>query len=339
MPRPPISVVLPFRDAAATLAEALASTLADLGPDDEIVAVDDGSRDEGPRLVEDAHRVDARVRLVPRADPRGSVAGALRLGVARARHAFIGRMDGDDVTLRGRFDASFELLASDPSLGAVAVRAEGFPAPDAGLTAYLAWQNALLAREAHAHAIFVESPLCHPATLLRREALDAVGGYQDPPWPEDWDLWLRMHARGYGLAKVPATGLRWRRHAAAVTLVDPRCTRESLREARATYLARELSRRGRDFAVWGAGKEGRRLARSLAARGARPTCFVDIDPLKIGRVARGLPIVSAEVATKRARDEALLVVIAVGARGARDVVRTRLLGAGLVEGEDFLAAA
>ena len=59
--------------------------------------------------------------------------------------------------------------------------------------------------------------------------------------------------------------------------------------------------------------------------------WVDIDPRKIGRTARGAPIVGREALT---RDEFTLV--AVGARGARDEVRRWLLGRGFVEGDDFL---
>ena len=49
---PALSVLLPFRDAAPTLAEAVESVLAERDPHLELLAIDDGSRDEGPRWVE-----------------------------------------------------------------------------------------------------------------------------------------------------------------------------------------------------------------------------------------------------------------------------------------------
>ncbi|MBW3631240.1 MAG: glycosyltransferase, partial [Gemmatimonadetes bacterium] len=43
---------MPYRDAAPTLGDALAGVLADLGPGDEVIAVDDGSRDESASVVD-----------------------------------------------------------------------------------------------------------------------------------------------------------------------------------------------------------------------------------------------------------------------------------------------
>lgn len=197
----------------------------------------------------------------------------------------------------------------------------------------MAWQNGLVTKEEHALAVHVESPLCHPGTMMRREAIEAVGGYRDAPWPEDWDLWLRLHHAGFGLAKIPRVLLRWRRHEATTTRTDPRCAPERLRAARARYLAPSLA--DSVFGVWGAGQTGRRLARALAAEGAKASFFIDIDPRKIGRKAYEAPIL--DVASGLARGARL--VVAVGDRGARDVVRARLAGQGRVEGRDYVCAA
>jgi len=88
--------------------------------------------------------------------------------------------------------------------------------------------------------------------------------------------------------------------------------------------------------VWGAGATGRRLARALEGHGLAPRAFVDIDPGKIGGVARGRPIVAAEAHLDDARRP--FTVVAVGAAGARAIVRGRLLGAGAEELRDFVCA-
>src|SRR5690349_1483577 len=95
MSPPLVSVLLPVRDAAATLDQALDSLLAQTMPALEIVAVDDGSRDDsGPRLEAWAAR-DPRVRVL-RGPPRGLVA-ALEEGRRQARAPFLARMDADDL--------------------------------------------------------------------------------------------------------------------------------------------------------------------------------------------------------------------------------------------------
>ena len=325
-----LSVLLPYRDVVTTVRGAVASVLEDLGPGDEVVAVDDGSRDGSAEVV---RSVDDP-RLVHLGTGGVGIVGALNRGLAAARGELVARMDGDDVSLPGRFGASRALLAAEPSVAVVAVAAEPFGDVGPGLARYVAWQNGVVTAEEHARAIFIESPMCHPATTLRRDALEAVGGYRESAWAEDYDLWLRLHAAGFGLAKVPRVLFRWRIHDASLTWRDARYAPERHRAARAHYLSRWLQKKSvRSFGIWGAGKTGKRLARALEAEGARPAFFVDIDPKKVGGIARGRPILDADAGMGRG-----FLVVAVGAQGARDIVRARLDARGLVEGCDYLCA-
>jgi len=316
--RPVIGVLLPFRDAAATLEEAVRSLLTE---DVEIVAIDDGSRDGGAARLPR----DPRVRWV-RTEGVG-IARALAIGLEHTSAPLIARMDGDDISLPGRFAAQLAALRDDVSL--VATRVEAFPEVGEGLRRYVAWMNEALTPEDHAREIFVESPICHPSVLMRRDALEAVGGYRDVDGPEDYDLWLRLHSHGHRFVKVPEVFLKWRHHAQRATIVDPRYALERFTATKAPHLARWLN--GRRFAIWGAGPTGKRLARALEPHGARPDRFIDIDPTK--REARGVPVVSPDTIT---RDDVILA--AVGARGARDEIRADLRRRGLIECENFVCA-
>jgi glycosyltransferase involved in cell wall biosynthesis len=333
--KPRISVLLPYRDAGETLAEALESLLAEREVGFEVIAVDDGSRDDGPAVV--ARLAAGDERVIPIASPGLGIAGALARGAAAARGELLARMDADDVSLPGRLGAQAALLDADARLGAVGTLVEAFPdeAVGEGTRRYVAWLNALVTPEDHDRDLFVESPLCHPSVMMRREALDRVGGYRDVPWAEDYDLWLRLHAAGYRLAKVPEVGLRWRQHPRRATLCDPRYALARFDLLKARYLAPRLLRAGRPVAVWGAGKTGKHLARALEHEGVRSSLFVDIDPRKIGRTARGAPIVAPEALPRGEHT----VVVAVGTRGARALVRAWLDAAGFVEGLDYLCAA
>ena len=333
--RPLVSVLLPYRDAASTLDEAIASVLAQEDVELELVAVDDRSRDDGPARVAAWATRDARVRAV-QSEGEGIVA-ALQTAVRHAEGPVLGRIDADDVALPQRLARQLVLLASDERLGAVGTLVEAFVtggSVGAGLERYVAWQNSLVTPEEHARDRFVESPLCQPSMVLRRSAFDAVGGYRHTTWPEDYDLLLRLSAAGFTLAKVPEVLLRWRHHPERATCRDPRCAPARIVEAKAHYLAPELTARGRPVVVWGAGQTGKRFARALEAHGVVIERFVDIDPRKIGRVARGRPVVAPA-----ALPPAAFVVVALGAPGARVVVRARLLAMGRVELRDFVCVA
>jgi glycosyltransferase involved in cell wall biosynthesis len=330
---PLVSVLMPFRDAAGTVEEAAQSILAQQGVALELVAVDDGSRDDGAARVGAMAMRDRRVVLL-RGPGRG-IAAALNGGLSAARGSVIARMDADDVALPGRLARQLQVLSRHARVGALGTRVETLGHCGEGMRRYIAWQNSVVSPEDHARELFVESPLCHPSVALRREALDDAGGWRDGPWPEDYDLWLRLDARGWKLAKVPEVLLAWRQGEGRATFTDPRYRLERFTEARARYLAPKLEASRRPVAVWGAGPTGKRLARALEVHGVRAARFVDIDPRKIGRVARGAPIVAA--AALQPGEET--VVVAVGARGARDLVRAELIARGFVEGVDFVCAA
>jgi hypothetical protein len=328
-----ISVLLPFRNAGATIDAALASLLDGAPHMLEVLAVDDGSVDGGAERVRAWAQRDDRVRLVPTA--RSGLVGALCTGVTEARGALIARMDADDISHPGRLARQREVLVARPELGLlasqVAATADDGPIGE-GLARYVAWQNGLIAPSDHRRELFVESPVCHPSVMMRREALEAAGGYRESSGPEDYDLWLRLDAAGWAMAKLPEVLLTWRQHAGQATFTHPRYALERFRETKAPHLARRVAESGRARSVvWGAGATGRKLARQLERHGFEAQAFIDIDPQKIGGMARGAPICA--VAALDARTDA--VVVAVGARGARDLIRPELDRRGFIEGESY----
>jgi len=330
-----ISVLLPFRDAASTLEEALDSMLAQRGVELEVIAVDDGSRDASSAVAQRLASAHPRLRII-RTEGVG-IARALALATQHARCELLARMDADDVAHEDRLAHQLEALAQRPEIAVLGTQVACFPDEEVGegLLRYVGWQNELLTPDDHARQLFVESPLCHPSIVMRRAALQAVGGYRHGDFPEDYDLLLRLDAAGYALAKLPEVLLSWRHHAERATLTDARYDRARFLAAKAPHLARRLRAFGRPIDLWGAGATGKRIARALEPHGVRVERFIDIDPNKIGRTARGAPIVPAnEVTAPGART----VLVGVAARGARDLVRGRLDALGYREGTDYLCA-
>jgi glycosyltransferase involved in cell wall biosynthesis len=328
-----VSVLMPFRDAAATLEEAARSILVQRDVTLELVAIDDGSRDDGAMRMARLAARDRRIVLV--AGGGVGIAAALNRGLCAARGHFIARMDADDVALPDRLAKQVRLLAQEERLAAVGARVAVVGDCSEGLRRYVAWQNGLISPADHARELFVESPLCHPSVVLRRDALERAGGWRQVAWAEDYDLWLRLDASGWHLAKVPDVLLMWRHLRGRATFTDPRYALGRFVEAKAAYMAPKLARWARPLAIWGAGPTGRRLARALEAHDIRPSLFIDIDPRKIGRLARGVPILPFDGVLPGVQT----VVVAVGVRGARALVRAELAEKGFVEGHDFICAA
>ena len=304
---------MPFRDAAATLAEALASLAAQDLADFELVAVDDGSHDGSSEVLRSRWPAARLALLQP---GRVGLVAALNLGLAHCRGELVARMDADDVATADRLRLQSAYLDAHPEVAITGakVRCFGGAPLGQGYRLYEAWLNELLTHEDIERELFVESPLAHPSVMARRQVLAGLGGYHDRSWPEDYDLWLRAAARGLRFGKVDAVLLHWRDYPERTSRRDARYSQGAFLRCKAHYLARGPLAGRTAVAIWGAGPIGRRLGRSLRAEGVPIAAYVDIDPRKIGRCRGGVPVRSPDELHRLRPD---FVVAAVGSRGAR----------------------
>ena len=331
-------MLLPVRDAIATLGACLDSLAAQTLADHEVVAVDDGSRDGSGELLLARARLDPRLQ-VRRTSRRGLVS-ALSLSLAEARAPLVVRMDADDTSLAERLARQADRLERDLSVDVLGCRvrltASPGETPGEGMRAYVEWQNALLDHDAIFRDRFVESPLVHPSVAMRAETLRGLGGWRAFDGPEDYDLWLRAFDAGLRFAKLGETLVEWRDGTERLTRVDPRYAPERFLALKLEALARGPLAGTRPAVLWGAGPVGKAWARALRARGHGVAAFVEVDLHKIGGKLAGAPIVSVEDA---GRLRGPLHLAAVGQRGARARIRAEAARLGLEDGKDLVAVA
>jgi len=120
-----------------------------------------------------------------------------------------------------------------------------------------------------------------------------------------------------------------------LTRTDPRYALARHVALKCAYLARGPSPDGASR-VWGAGETGRAFADALGREGVAVALFVEVDRKKIGRTVRGAPVVSYE---QVGRARGLPLLVAVGAPGARGLIRAELARAGLREVDDYRCVA
>jgi glycosyltransferase involved in cell wall biosynthesis len=205
---PAVSILLPVRNAAPYLAEALDSLICQTFNDFEILAVDDGSEDNSADILRSYSDRDPRFRCTF-SGRRGLVA-SLNSALAEARAPLVARMDADDISLPERLAKQVAHLDARPECVAVGCDVTLVDAEGQGLS--------ILQCETEAARIEAEllrggsRAVVHPATMIRRSALLAVGGY-DPAWDgvEDLDLFLRLTLVGK-LENVPEVLYLYRQH-------------------------------------------------------------------------------------------------------------------------------
>ncbi len=335
---PIISVLLPIYNAADTLDQAIRSLVRQTFDDFEVIAVDDGSDDESPSILRRWAKRNRRIK--PVFHERVGLIGVLNAGLERAGGELVARMDADDVSHPKRFERQVALMRAHPELSVAGCLVRSFPKHSVreGFRIYEAWLNSLIAHEDMVREIYIESPLAHPSTMMRRTELIELGGYEDHGWPEDYDLWLRYHLAGGRFAKVPEALYFWREHEDRLSRTDPRYAVERFLRAKAHYLAQGPLKGTESVIVWGAGQTGRRLSKHLLREGVRIAAFVDVDSKKIGRMLRGIPVIAPDDLVST-RGSAGFLLSAVSSRGARALIREWARGQGWEEGRDFLCVA
>lgn len=333
---PRLSVLMPCRDAAGHLPDAIASIEAQTFRDFEVIAVDDGSSDDTVAVLGAWSGRDGRVSVVRQ--PRRGIVPALAAAHARARGTLIGRMDADDIAHPDRFARQLALLDDQPDIVACGTGVRYFPEAVVrdGARRYAAWLNGCTEPADLARDIFVECPIAHPTLIVRRDTFDAAGGYRDMGWPEDYDLVLRLWRTGGRLANVPAVLLAWREGAGRLSRTDPRYDGAAFRRCKVEHLSATLLRARAGVVVWGAGPTGKAFARALRAHGERLRAFIDIDSRKIGQTVYGLPVESPEALGTYT---GAFAVAAVGSARGRGEIRRALDGEGWIEGVDYCAVA
>ena len=215
MARPSVSVLLPVRNGFPFLVEALASLYAQSRKDWEWVLVDDGSTDGTQRWLQQLAREEDRIRLV--ASGGRGITAALQRGLTACRAPFIARMDADDLCHPHRLARQLDFLDRHPDVVAVgcwtlSIDADGDP------IATSRWKTSH--EKILAQLLVGCGGLPHPGAVMRRDALESIGGYrQDLTYAQDKDLWLRLAEIGR-LANLPDVLLYYREHPSSISQKD-----------------------------------------------------------------------------------------------------------------------
>jgi glycosyltransferase involved in cell wall biosynthesis len=186
-----VSVVIPARDAASTVGQAVRSAARQTLPPAEIIVVDDASGDATAAAAAEAY---AGVRVMTGAG-RG-VARARNLGVEAASGEWVGFLDADDHWEPGLLEAAMKAIEARP--GALACFAAATPVNDAGRVVGRHDMTTTVSLDDIVSARVVPTT---SATVVSREALLELGGFYGdfaaPSGVEDLDLWMRMALHGH----------------------------------------------------------------------------------------------------------------------------------------------
>lgn len=203
-----ISVVIPVYNGSRYLRACIDSALNQTYPQIEIVAVNDGSKDNSMEILKS---YGDRILVIDQANSGQAI--ARNNGVKASHGELVAFLDQDDVWDDIKLERQAALLNRHSNALATycdhrGIDEHGVVTSQSGALYYPRTSGQILE-----HLIRGNFILSASLVMLRRSAFDAAGGFDasQPHWSDDYDLWMRIAARGAFLYQIE-TLVGYRRH-------------------------------------------------------------------------------------------------------------------------------
>jgi hypothetical protein len=208
-----VAVIVVAHDSASSLPATLASVAGQLSAGDELIVVDNASRDASAAVA----RACSGARVIERRVNDG-FGGGCHAGVAVTTAALLFFLNPDAVLEEGCLSELRGMAASHPGWGAwqaLVLLDEDYVNTDGGVTHWsgIAWAGRCGTRHEDVPRQPHEVSFASGAALMvRREAWDAVGGFEARyfMYAEDVDFSMRLRLAGWGVGAAPAARVRHR---------------------------------------------------------------------------------------------------------------------------------
>lgn len=212
MPEPPlVSVIIASYNHAPYVETSIRSVLEQRYPNVELIVIDDGSSDDSVQRIQ---RLQEQYGFDFRTQQNRGLTRTLNEAIARSKGALIAPFGSDDIMLPDRLAQQVAYMADKPEVGICAGNIELMHADG---TPYSASQQRMDIpfRRLDFDDVFLQRKPYPPAPtlLFRREALEAVGGFNPDIRLEDLYIELKITHAGYFIDALGITMARYRKHA------------------------------------------------------------------------------------------------------------------------------
>ncbi|XP_072259693.1 queuosine-tRNA galactosyltransferase [Pyxicephalus adspersus] len=280
-----VTIIIPAYNAEAWLDECLKSIyLQDFPGTLEVSIYNDSSTDGTDNLIQQwkSKLEDRGINIIvgghnsPR--PRG-VGYAKNQAIRQSSGRYLCFLDADDVMMPQRVRLQYEAAAHLPqNIVGCRVRRE----PPEATERYTRWINSLTPEQLLTQVFTSHGPtVIMPTWFCSREWFCYVGQFVEDGQgtPEDLLFFYEHLRKGGAVHRVDECLLQYRYHEHAAT---HSVSEETIWNSRVKFLEERVLQHWPSFTIWNAGKQGRKLYRSLTpANREKVVSFCDVDSKKI----------------------------------------------------------
>ena len=203
MKEPLISVLLCTYNDEKYIYKAVKSILDQTFEDFEFIIINDGSTDKTLDILKQFD--DKRLILIDK--PNTGLTDSLNLGVSIAKSNWIARMDGDDISIKTRFEEQIKYIDDNVAVIGTQCKFIDEEGNQIATVSLPLTHNEILKKGTSFRTMYI-----HPSVLINKELLLKSGGYDDYlDSAEDLDLWLKLSHYGK-LVNIDSVLLKYRKH-------------------------------------------------------------------------------------------------------------------------------
>lgn len=217
MDLPLVSIIMPSYNHAQYVREALMSVADQTYPNIELIIIDDGSRDETPKIIKETVAEFTRdMRVDFRRQENAGLCTTLNRALELAKGEFVQFMASDDAYLPEKTARSVAALNVAVSKVA-AVYCDGyiFDERSRRRAVFSDKYRVPIGKNLH-RELLIANWIPAMGILYRRNVLNALGGFDSNLYFEDWDLLLRL-TREHHIERIPEKLFLYRVHSANMT--------------------------------------------------------------------------------------------------------------------------
>lgn len=203
---------MPVYNGAVFLASAIDSILNQSFSEFELIIINDGSTDESEKII--LSYSDHRIVYIRNEKNLGLV-NSLNKCIKICKGEFIARMDADDISLPDRLQTQVNFLRSNQHFAMVASVVQPVDAKNNYLGLWSTDSSTI--NEGDIRSMLSKTNcIAHPSVMMRADVAKRLLYRAGAKASEDYDLWLRMLARGLRIAKIKEPLLLYRMHQSSV---------------------------------------------------------------------------------------------------------------------------
>ena len=194
-----VAIIMGAYNVENTVAKAIESIIKQTFKDWVFIICDDGSKDQTFDILNEYKNKYPNKFIILKNEHNKGLTYTLNYCLQYVNTEYVARMDADDLSLPNRLATQIRFLDLHPEYAFVGCAVERFD--DNGV-----WKKCSVIEKPEKSVFYISTGFTHPTVVIRKSVLDAVDNYNDVWYTnrcEDYDLWMRIYAKGLKGYNIP----------------------------------------------------------------------------------------------------------------------------------------